>query len=199
MPDEHYILKHNPIRRFYHNIYSMRSESSIVRVAASPVHPGVLVGGANGTVIACNPVVRVVNTKNVPWQQNWFVHEWRGPVENLVTIPSSQDSEPQEGGPVISSVDEDAAVEDTPVDQIPQAVLSNPLIRITEGFKATQPGIQHSVTAKRKPDNEISTLITVFEEKSSITALAWNPNLKFGTWAVAGMGDGLLRVEDIGV
>jgi transcription factor C subunit 6 len=188
MPDEHYILKHNPIRRFYHNIYSMRSESSIVRVAASPVHPGVLVGGANGTVIASNPVVRVVNTKNTPWQQNWFVHEWRGPVQNFVTQADSQDGEMTEDEPVADVVD-----------QTTQEALSKPLARITEGYKATQPGIQHSVTTKRKPENEISTLITVFEEKSSITSLAWNPNLKFGTWAVAGMGDGLLRVEDIGV
>jgi transcription factor C subunit 6 len=197
MPDEHYILKHNPIRRFYHNIYSLRSDSSIVRVAASPVHPGVLVGGTNGTVIASNPVVRVVNTKNTPWQQNWFSHEWRGPVQNFVTQPDSQEGEDAENEPVVSSMSEGVATD--PNSHVNQEVLSKPLVRITEGYKATQPGIQHSVTTKRKPENEISTLITVFEEKSAITALAWNPNVRFGTWAVAGMGDGLLRVEDVGV
>jgi transcription factor C subunit 6 len=200
MPDEHYILKHNPIRRFYHNIYSLRSESSIVRVAASPVHPGVLVGGTNGTVIASNPVVRVVNTKNTPWQQNWFAHEWRGPVQNFVAQSDTQKGDLVEDGPVVSPADEGVANEPTShVDQFARELLSKPLARITEGYKATQPGIQHSVTTKRKPENEISTLITVFEEKSAITALAWNPNVIFGTWAVAGMGDGLLRVEDVGV
>ena len=200
MPDEHYILKHNPIRRFYHNIYSLRSESSIVRVAASPVHPGVLVGGTNGTVLASNPVVRVVNTKNTPWQQNWFAHEWRGPVQNFVARPDSQEGGLTGDDAVISPTDERVANEsNSDGDQAAREVLSKPLARMTEGYKATQPGIQHSVTTKRKPENEISTLITVFEEKSAITALAWNPNVRFGTWAVAGMGDGLLRVEDVGV
>jgi len=87
MPDEYYMLKHNNIRRFYHNIYSARAESSIVRVAASPVHPGVLIAGAHGAVFATNPVGRVVNTKVVPWQHIWFVHEWRPPVEVMIAKP----------------------------------------------------------------------------------------------------------------
>lgn len=191
MPDEHYILKHNPIRRFYHNIYSSRAESSIIRVAASPVHPGVLIGGANGAVFATNPVGRVVNTKVGPWQQNWFVHEWRPPVERMVVKPRTQDAEMQDG--------EVTEVPNPTFSKVPTSVLSEPMVRITEGYKATQPGIQYSTTSKKKPEHENSTLITIFEEKSSISALAWNPNLEFGTWAVAGMNSGLLRVEDVGV
>ncbi|KAF3002074.1 hypothetical protein E8E13_009432 [Curvularia kusanoi] len=185
MPDEYYILKHNNIRRFYHNIYSARADSSIVRVASSPVHPGVLIGGSSGAVFATNPVGRVVNTKVVPWQQNWFVHEWRPPVDEMVTKPPVQDSETQDEGSKAAKV--------------PPSAMSQPMVRITEGYKATQPGISYSTTTKKKPENETSTLITVFEEKSSISALAWNPNLLFGTWAAAGMNSGLLRVEDIGV
>lgn len=191
MPDEHYILKHNPIRRFYHNIYSSRAESSIVRVAASPVHPGVLIGGANGTVFATNPVGRVVNTKVVPWQQNWFVHEWRPPVEKMIVKPPAQDEDMQD--------EEVAEIRIPDSSRVPTSVLSEPMVRITEGYRATQPGIQYSTTSKKKPENENSTLITIFEEQSSISALAWNPNLRFGTWAVAGMNSGLLRVEDLGV
>jgi transcription factor C subunit 6 len=191
MPDEHYILKHNPIRRFIHNIYSARAESSIVRVAASPVHPGVLVGGANGAVFATNPVGRIVNTKIVSWQQNWFVHEWRPPLDKMVVKPASQDTKMHD-----AEVQEGA---DSNAPQVPPSVLSKPMVRITEGYRATQPGIAFSVTSKKKPENENSTLITIFEEQSAISALAWNPNLKFGTWAVAGMNSGLLRVEDIGV
>ena len=191
MPDEYYILKHNNIRRFYHNIYSARAESSIVRVAASPVHPGVLIGGANGTVFATNPVGRVVNTKVVPWQQNWFVHEWRPPVEKMVVKPHTQETELPDG--------EVREVQNPNGPKVPPSVLSEPMVRITEGYRATQPGISYSTTSKKKPENETSTLITIFQEQSSISALAWNPNLKFGTWAVAGMNSGLLRVEDIGV
>ncbi|CAO2647928.1 Nn.00g088500.m01.CDS01 [Neocucurbitaria sp. VM-36] len=207
MPDEHYILKHNPIRRYYHNLYSMRSDSSITRISASPVHPGVLIGGAEGNVEASNPVGRITNYKVIPWQQKWFVHEWRRPVEELVVKPAAaaEDVEMVEGGPVedlpsTATADDKAAnTSGSRPNKVPQSVLSQPLVRITEGYKATQPGIQHSVTSKKPTNPEVGKGITVFEEQSAITALAWNPNLKFGTWAVAGMGSGLLRVEDIGV
>lgn len=188
MPDEYYILKHNNIRRFYHNIYSARAESSIVRVAASPVHPGVLIAGANGAVLATNPVGRIVNTKVVPWQQTWFMHEWRPPVADMVTKPPA---------PATATVTEEET-RDAP-NVPPPEMLSEPMVRITEGYRAAQPGIAYSTAAKKKPEHETSTLITIYEEQSGISALAWNPNLRYGTWAVAGMGSGLLRVEDVGV
>jgi len=197
-PDEHYMLKHNPIRRYYHNLYSMRAPGSITRVAASPVQPAILMGGADGRIEASNPIGRITNYKIIPWQQCWFAHEWRGPVKKLVTKPPGRDVEMQEGGPV----GEVAVPHDTPAEDanaIPNSFLNQPLARITEGYKAYQPGIQHSVFSKKVANPEVGKAITIFEEESAITALAWNPNLKFGTWAVAGMGDGLLRVEDIGV
>ncbi|KAF2828598.1 hypothetical protein CC86DRAFT_346958 [Ophiobolus disseminans] len=193
-PDEHYMLKHNPIRRYYHNLYTMRASSSITRVSSSPVQPAILMGGADGRVEASNPIGRITNYKIIPWQQTWFAHEWRGPVKDK---PSSQDVEMSEGGPV-GEVDT-SEEQDTGTNDIPELFLSQPLARITEGYKAFQPGIQHSVFSKRVANPEVGKGITIFEEASAITALAWNPSLKFGTWAVAGMGDGLLRVEDIGV
>jgi transcription factor C subunit 6 len=198
-PDEHYMLKHNPIRRYYHNLYSMRAESSITRCAASPVHPGILIGGADGRVEASNPIGRITNYKVIPWQQTWFLHEWRGPVDTLVTEPPDANTEMGEGGPVggLSIPEVDST---TPsASSVPPTFLTQPLARITEGYKAFQPGIQHSVASKKPANPEIGKGITIYEEPSAITALAWNPNLKFGSWAVAGMGDGLLRVEDIGV
>ena len=83
--------------------------------------------------------------------------------------------------------------------KVPQDILSKPLVRITEGYKAIQQGITLSAASKKKVHSEIGRSISVFEKQSAITALAWNPNLKYGTWAVAGMGSGLLRVEDVGI
>ncbi len=40
---------------------------------------------------------------------------------------------------------------------------------------------------------------TVYEEASAVTALAWNPNLHVGGWAAAGMGSGLVRIEDLAI
>lgn len=200
-PDEYYMLKHNPIRRYYHNLYSMRAESSIMRVASSPVHPGILIGGADGRVEASNPIGRITNYKIIPWQQTWFKHEWRGPVKDMVVQPPVGDVEMSEGGPVgeASKAQDASNKQDATSSTSRQSVLDQPLARITEGYKAFQPGIQHSVTSKKVANPEVGKGITIYEEASAVTALAWNPNLKFGTWAVAGMGDGLLRVEDIGV
>jgi transcription factor C subunit 6 len=83
--------------------------------------------------------------------------------------------------------------------KVPKEILSQPLVRISEGYRAVQQGIAHSAVSKRKGNPEIGRSISIFEEKSAVTALAWNPNLKYGTWAVAGMGSGLLRVEDVGI
>ncbi|OAL49507.1 hypothetical protein IQ07DRAFT_588069 [Pyrenochaeta sp. DS3sAY3a] len=189
MSDEHFTVKHNPIRRYHHNLYTMRSDCVVTRVAASLVHPGVLMGGTGGNVEASNPVGRIANYKVFPWQQKWFVHEWRGPVENLVVEPRRQadDIEMLEG------------TSPSPSNYVSQEILSKPLIRFTEGYKATQPGIAYSAISKKPTNPDVGKGITVFEEQTAITALAWNQNLKYGTWAVAGMGSGLLRVEDIGI
>jgi transcription factor C subunit 6 len=193
-PDEHYMLKHNPIRRYYHNLYSMRGESSIVRCATSPVHPGILIGGADGKVEASNPIGRITNYKLIPWQQTWFAHEWRRPVKDLVTKAPRGDVEMNEADLV-----QEATVSGEADSTIPQKFLDQPLVRITEGYKALQPGIQHSVVSKKVANPEIGKGITIYEEASGVTVLAWNPNLRCGTWAVAGMGSGSLRVEDVGV
>jgi transcription factor C subunit 6 len=197
-PDEHYMLKHSPVRRYYHNLYTMRAKSSVTRCAASTVQPAVLMGSADGRVDASNPIGRIANYKIIPWQQTWFAHEWRGPVDKLVLRAPGELAEVSEEGPTVGSYgQDDAATEEASA--IPDSFLSQPLARITEGYKAYQPGIHHSVTSKHVLNPEVGKGITIYEEATAITALAWNPNLKFATWAVAGMGDGLLRVEDIGV
>ncbi|KAI4927790.1 hypothetical protein J4E85_006302 [Alternaria conjuncta] len=207
MPDEHYILRHTPIRRYYHNLYSMRLENSITRVATSPVHPGVLIGGVDGDIQASNPIMRITNYKIMPWQQKWFVHEWRGPIVRMPAKPTIGEDvtmtevEPAEqpDGDTVPELQAGESADGTK--KVPQEVLSQPLVRITEGYKAGQTGIAHSTSANatKRGNPEVGRSISIFEELTAITALAWNPNLKFGTWAVAGMASGLLRVEDVGI
>lgn len=202
MPDEYYMLKHCPIRRYYHNVYTARAESSITRISASPVHPGLLIGSADGTVQTINPVVRIMNYKHHYWQQRWFVHEWRRPMEEMVVKPKALDADTEMREDEHDVFDE-ASASNTTSQSLPSkptpSVLSKPLARMVEGFKANQPGIQHSVSSKKELNPEVGKGVTVFEEGSAITTLGWNPNVRFGTWAVAGMGDGLLRVEELGV
>jgi transcription factor C subunit 6 len=149
--------------------------------------------------------MRITNYKIMPWQQKWFVHEWRGPMDRMLVKPTGGvDVTMTEDGPV-EQPNEDSTPElqagepASEAKKVPQEVLSQPLVRITEGYKAGQTGIAHSTSTTRKGNPEVGRSISIFEEQTAITALAWNPNLKFGTWAVAGMGSGLLRVEDVGI
>jgi transcription factor C subunit 6 len=193
MPDEVLQLRSNTIRRYYSNIHNIRSDAQIVFCATSPMHPCVLVGCADGRVSASNPIARVLNYKEIPWQQTWFKHEWRPSVDKLALKVKGHEEQntTQKGG---SS--------NQPPSTVSPEVLSQPLARMTEGYR-----VQKNVLQPTKPGQSAQSVhtkdfikpITIFEEPSCVTTLAWNPNLKFGTWAVAGLGDGLLRVEDLGV
>jgi transcription factor C subunit 6 len=202
-PDEYYLLKHNVVRSYHRSVYSVRIESPVTVCATSPVHPGVLVGGSDGVVQASNAMHKVMNTKARPWQLAWFKHEYRPPVEMLAVktkddqplaaAEQSNDGRNPYNLEVLNTTTNghSASASDTPT----EAVLSQPLTRITEGYKAVQQGMESS----DKRYKEGAKYITTYEEKSAISRLAWNPNLKFGTWAVAGTNGGYLRVEDLGV
>jgi transcription factor C subunit 6 len=229
LADDNYMLRSNTIRRYYTNLYNMRSESSVVCCASSPVHPGILLGGADGTVQAGNPIAKLLNEKEIPWQQIWFKHEWRPSVDKLTLKVAGQTGDEEEEDQIMTDAGQPSTSNATTNDEtvtgdappattsastpasssgshphtpnpqrkVTPEVLAQPLARITEGFK-----VQRVNLGQSKPYNSATAggkYVTIFEEPSAVTTVAWNPNLKFGTWAVAGMGDGLLRVEDLNV
>ncbi|KAF2280039.1 uncharacterized protein EI97DRAFT_429800 [Westerdykella ornata] len=185
--DEIVLFRSNSIRRYYSNILSMKTEAQVVCCASSLLHPGVLIGCADGKVYASNPLPRVLYYKEIPWQQIWFAHEWRRACEKL----------PLKLNNGKTAVTSDA--EHHHQSNVPRDALSHPLARITEGYQVQKTALQTIKEAPKPPTKDYMKSITTFEEPTCITALAWNPNIKFGTWAVAGMGDGLLRVEDLAV
>lgn len=70
--------------------------------------------------------------------------------------------------------------------------------RIVEGFKVDRPTLVGTLAeGKRFPDGTLWA--TIFEERSAITHVAWNPNMACGGWAAAAMGDGLVRIEDLAI
>ena len=74
------------------------------------------------------------------------------------------------------------------------------IVRFSDGFKvepASARDNQKEIEKRRKAGETGFNPMTVYEEKSNVSALAWNPNIHCGGWAAAGMGSGLLRVEDI--
>jgi transcription factor C subunit 6 len=185
MVDEYYMLKHSTLRRYNQAIYTFRTDSTLTAVATSPVHPAVLIGTSDGSVAATNGVCKIMNSKEIPWSQMWFKHEWRR---------AREDGESDAAGSVGPS---DKGIEREEGSDAGPDVLARPLARVTEGYTPVQTSMQYPDATKRHKDG--AKFITVFEENSAATRVAWNPSLKCGTWAVAGMQSGMLRVEDLGV
>ncbi|PGH30577.1 hypothetical protein GX50_06660 [[Emmonsia] crescens] len=65
-----------------------------------------------------------------------------------------------------------------------------------DGFKAEMPKLIRKLTGDRRMGDG-NLAMAIFEEGTAITTLAWNPNKECAGWACAGMGCGLLRVEDV--
>lgn len=169
--DDNFALKGLPLRRFFTTISLGRARSVGTALATSPCHPFVLLGTAHGEVTGSNPMRRIIQPKVLPLLQTWFAHEWRHPTE------------------------EEAAGEETGSQSIGPYGLS----RFMEGQKVEQGQRTYREGSMQNSDDKEHGLHfhTVHEEETAVSALAWNPNKKYGAWAAAGLADGLVRVEDL--
>ena len=71
------------------------------------------------------------------------------------------------------------------------------LSRITEGYKAEK--VVLGVKNTFRTVKEAVPTTTIYEEKTAVTALAWNPNLCCGGWLAVGWGSGLVRIQDVAI
>ena len=70
--------------------------------------------------------------------------------------------------------------------------------RFTEGYKVEL--AQLTRTPKGATNAGEGTVhATIHEQETGVSQVVWNPNLRCGGWAAAGMGSGLLRVENLAV
>ena len=173
--DDNFALKGIPLRRFFTTISLGRARSVGTALATSLCHPFVLMGTAHGEVTGSNPIRRIIQPKAIPLLQTWFGHEWRRPTE--AEAAGDESSCPAEG----------------------ENIGPHGLTRFTEGYKIEQGQRQYREGSMQNSDDKEHGLHfhTVHEEATAITSLAWNPNRECGSWAVAGMADGLVRVEDL--
>ncbi|KAK2809637.1 hypothetical protein FQN50_003694 [Emmonsiellopsis sp. PD_5] len=82
-------------------------------------------------------------------------------------------------------------------DEDRKAAMDSPGIsKFYDGFKAEMPRLMRKLTGDKRIING-NLAVTIFEEGTAVTALAWNMNKECAGWACAGMGCGLLRVEDV--
>ncbi|PYH90575.1 hypothetical protein BO71DRAFT_422168 [Aspergillus ellipticus CBS 707.79] len=68
--------------------------------------------------------------------------------------------------------------------------------RFHDGYRAESTSLLRNLVGDPKLVNG-AAVITVFEEGTHVTALSWNPNQSCAGWAAAGLGCGLVRVEDL--
>jgi len=73
---------------------------------------------------------------------------------------------------------------------------SSGVSRFQDGFRAESVSLLRSMAGDWKMVNG-TMVITIYEEETNVTSVAWNPNQVCAGWASAGMGCGLLRVEDV--
>ncbi|KAF7590579.1 hypothetical protein BBP40_002668 [Aspergillus hancockii] len=68
--------------------------------------------------------------------------------------------------------------------------------RFHDGYRAESISLLRNMLGDRKMVNGVM-MITIHEEGTHVTSLCWNPNQVCAGWASAGMGCGLVRVEDL--
>ena len=171
--DDGFRLRAYPYRRWYISNHFGRIDSSAMAIATSASHPYVLVGTASGTVVAMNPLEKLVTgyPKGDPWQQVWFTHEWRRPTVDETAAREVEAAAARDGGS------------------------ADGMSRILEGYKREKVPLKSTEDTSLARDG--TNFLTVYEGYSAITALAWNPNTHVAGWAAAGMANGLLRIEDL--
>ncbi|KAF1986990.1 hypothetical protein K402DRAFT_393136 [Aulographum hederae CBS 113979] len=81
--DENHGLRGHGVRNFHLGSTMARTNAPVLGLASSPVHPFLLLACSDGSVEATNPFRRSISPKSEIWQQIWFQHEWRRPMEEL--------------------------------------------------------------------------------------------------------------------
>lgn len=176
-PEDNDFIQALPLRRFFSIVSFAKAPGQVVCIAAGKVHSCTLTGSADGTVFATNPMRKVSRLKDSQYQQIWFRHEWVPTPKLPQTLQSitAGEEETSSDGPNMQR---------------------HGVSRITEGYKVESLKIIKTGRGKigMKDDNIHAT---IYDEETGVTQVAWNPNLHCGGWAAAGMGSGLVRVEDL--
>lgn len=202
-PEDSDFVRVYPLRRFWSTNSASKSEAQILSLAVGKVHACLLAGAVDGTVIATNPLLKIVFAKSVPWQQTWFRHEWvPAPLANAATVSCTIDNIDNNTGMHNDDDDDNTAATavEPPLCNQQQQQQRRGISRFSEGYKPVCDAL-HPRVSKRGQGGGLDTMpfVTIYEEETAITQVAWNPNLTWGGWAAAGMGSGLVRVEDLAI
>lgn len=124
-----------PLRSFHSSIVFARTTASPLCLAANHFHPCVLIGCADGSLLATNPLPRVWNRKWKYYQQVVFRHEWmRGRGGNESGGGDGGGGRSEEGG---NNATTTTTPQTKPTETTKETRDSGEIIRITESYKIT--------------------------------------------------------------
>ncbi|KAL8822132.1 MAG: hypothetical protein Q9191_007126 [Dirinaria sp. TL-2023a] len=177
--DEGGMIKGLPLRRFWSQFGFVKGDSEVTSLALGHVHTSVLVGFADGTLLAANLMQRfVMGRSKAMLQQKVWRHEW---------APSTVDAPREEAQ-----------------DETHKHRQSKGTSRITEGYKVEKAILAPMHTDLNKMEIARTGILpymytTTYDKQTAVRQINWNPNEAWGGWAASGMGSGLVRIENLAV
>ena len=193
--DDFLSVRCSPIRQIERQITFGRMSSPLTSLAGSLYHSSTLMGTSNGSVSVINPLRKAAPTRDREsvFRQEWFRHEWRRPPR----LTESEDN-PSDGSS----------------DSRQQQTKATATVRLTTGFIVEDVSESSKANAEKRHEDgsypfpsqfrlsreigrEEINPVTIHHEAARANCLRWNPNLCAGGWAAAGMGSGLVWVEDL--
>lgn len=167
--DEGGLVKLHPLRRFWTQINFARGDAEVTSLAVGHLHTSVLIGFADGTLLAANPARRFVGARHqLVLQQKVWKHEW---ARRKATT-------------------NDCANAEAP-DQSNQSNRIERISRVTEGYKIDLAVLRPKATGEHrrqvtKTQAYMPVYTTIYDAETAVRTVAWNPNEGCGGWLLQG-------------
>lgn len=202
------------IRFFVQSRMLLTTASLPMCIASGKTHPFTLVGCADGSLWAFNPMrVLIKEHRDAIHKLQVLQHEFR-PTHKVPSIAADKTIRgaariTQGFRPVFNNnarADIQARFEDYQKRQKQKRPLNLRKLRkpykrkgeVSEDENEGENGMKLSEEAYLARTVDESKVV-VHESRTRITVAAWNPNVEFGWWAAAAMGSGLVKIMDLGL
>lgn len=191
-----------PLRSFHSTTVFARATASPCCLAVNNFHPCVLIGCADGGLVATNPIPRVWNRKWGFWQQVVFRQEWTGGKADDGKGEGEGEGK-YEGKGSISRITESYQIIQTNKSKENPKPRPKPPPQSHSSPSSAKPQLKHPPDKQKPPPPSQPPsqppMTTIYPPETALTQVVWNPNLRWGGWMAAGMGSGGVRVQDLAV
>lgn len=200
------------VRYFVHSRAMMTTSSPPTCIASGRTHPFALVGCADGSLWAFNPLRGLAREYGDDlYKLKILQHEFRPPTK--FTSAAAGGENVRGAVRILQGFLPEFNMNPRP--EIEAQIEKEKLQNLKKGRPANSGnGNGRSKGKGRTNENEdglkpleelalLKTLeqarVVIYEPRTRITVVAWNPNVEYGWWAAAAMGSGLVKVMDLGI